>query len=695
MTHFGGGVLPHVCAAASRPFSTILLVAAILVPASADAQGLPSGWTGANIGDATPSGRASFAGDTFTVEGGGARIAGSWDQFYFVYQRITGDTTIVARVGTIENTHSSARAGVMIRESLTTNSRHAFAAVTPSAGIVLSGRTATGGATDGKSVSGSAPVWLRLVRSGSRFTASRSADGNNWTTIGRITVSMGSSVYVGLAVSSYNTSQLATATFHVPTAATPPPPTTTWPSGWIGTDVGSPSVDGGASYTSSGFSVSGGGTDINGTSDQFGLVYRQASGDIDVVTRVASLDGPSAWSKGGVMIRSSLAANSAHATLFVSRGNGVGFRSRPGTGLATVHMAGGSSSAPIWLKLERRGSAITAFRSSDGSSWTMIGSQTLALPSTFYVGLAVNAYSTSTAAQALFANVNVAAPDAPTTTPPTVALTAPTGGTYTAPATVNLAATASDPDDGVAQVEFYANGTLLGTDTSSPYAYSWSGVGAGTYSLTAVARNGRGAVTTSAAVSITVNGSTPTNNPPSVSLTAPAGGATYVAPASVTMSAAASDSDGSVARVDFYAGSTLVGSDTSSPYSATWSNAPAGTYSLTAVARDNAGATRTSSAVSITINNPAMPNRAVFGASPDHATVTRYVLDIFTAGANPGSATPVATRDLGRPSVVNGECNVDISSTISGLPGGNYFATVVAVSPAGTSPRTVSGTFAR
>ena len=93
---------------------------------------------------------------------------------------------------------------------------------------------------------------------------------------------------------------------------------------------------------------------------------------------------------------------------------------------------------------------------------------------------------------------------------------------------------------------------------------------AGTHSVTAIARDNSGATATSAAAQITVT--TPANKPPVVSLTSPANGASFNAPASVTLSATASDSDGTIARVDFFAGGTMVGSDTSSPYSAPWSN---------------------------------------------------------------------------------------------------------------------------
>lgn len=94
---------------------------------------------------------------------------------------------------------------------------------------------------------------------------------------------------------------------------------------------------------------------------------------------------------------------------------------------------------------------------------------------------------------------------------------------------------------------------------------------------------------------------------PSVSITAPANGASFVAPASVTIDATASDSDGTVSSVAFYQGTTLLGTDTTSPYSFTWTGVAAGTYSLTARATDNGGATGTSTAVSVTVNASGTP----------------------------------------------------------------------------------------
>ncbi|MBI5386398.1 MAG: immunoglobulin domain-containing protein, partial [Verrucomicrobia bacterium] len=345
--------------------------------------------------------------------------------------------------------------------------------------------------------------------------------------------------------------------------------------------------------------------------------------------------------------------------------------------------------------------------------------------------------------------------------PPTVALTSPANGaTFTAPANVTITATAADSDGTVTMVEFLSGGTVIGSDTTSPYSFAWNGVAAGTYSLTARATDNSGATTTSAARSITVNpapvpptittqpasqtvtaganvtftvsasGTTPftyqwrkdgvnipgatgatltltavvvgdsgsytvvvsnaggsdtsdaailtvnpapipptittqpasqtvtagadvtfavvatgtpplnyqwqrntvdipgatsamltlvgvtaanagnyrvivsntggaitsavatltvnppANVPPTVALTSPANGATFTAPANITITATAADSDGTVTMVEFLSGGTVIGTDTSAPYSFAWNGVAAGTYSLTARATD-------------------------------------------------------------------------------------------------------------
>lgn len=183
---------------------------------------------------------------------------------------------------------------------------------------------------------------------------------------------------------------------------------------------------------------------------------------------------------------------------------------------------------------------------------------------------------------------------------PTATLTQPpNGATYTAPATVTLAATASD-DGAVAKVEFFNGAAKLGEDTTAPYGFTWSGVGAGTYSLTARATDDLGVSTTSSPVTITVNPAS-SNSPPTAAITSPANGATFPWKPTITITASASDPDGSVTTVTFRDGTKVLGQDSSAPYSFAWKNVPSGSHSVNAVATDNAGATGTSSSVGITV----------------------------------------------------------------------------------------------
>jgi hypothetical protein len=184
--------------------------------------------------------------------------------------------------------------------------------------------------------------------------------------------------------------------------------------------------------------------------------------------------------------------------------------------------------------------------------------------------------------------------------PPVVTLTQPAdGATFTSPATVNLGATASDADGTVTKVEFFNGGAKLGEDTTAPYSFSWSGVVAGTYTLTARATDDFGATTTSAAATITVSANT--NTPPSANITSPADGAIFAWKPTITVTASASDSDGNVTKVEFRDGTSVLGQDTSAPYSFTWRNVREGSHVLTVRATDNAGGVTTSSPVGITV----------------------------------------------------------------------------------------------
>ena len=181
---------------------------------------------------------------------------------------------------------------------------------------------------------------------------------------------------------------------------------------------------------------------------------------------------------------------------------------------------------------------------------------------------------------------------------PTVALSQPAdGASFSAPATVNLAANASDVDGTVARVEFFNGTTKLGEDTTAPYTFTWSGVGVGTYTLTARATDDSGQAVTSAGVRITVAG----NTPPTATITSPVDGATFSWKPTMTISATASDPDGRVTTVEFRDGTTVLGQDTTAPYEYRWRNVPSGSHTLTVRATDVSGAVTVSAPVGITV----------------------------------------------------------------------------------------------
>ena len=192
-------------------FGCALAISAGLVRAQS---GLPTGWSSRDIGSTGVAGSAAVSSGFWTIEGSGANISGSSDEFHFAYQQIAGDVDIRVRVASLEAVHNWSKAGVMIRETLGGNARNAFMMVTPQSGRFLQSRSNQGGQTNRLTgFSGAAPVWLRLVRQGSQFTGYFSADGTSWTTAGAATINMTAAAYVGLAVSSRVDSTLATATF--------------------------------------------------------------------------------------------------------------------------------------------------------------------------------------------------------------------------------------------------------------------------------------------------------------------------------------------------------------------------------------------------------------------------------------------------------------------------------------------------
>jgi uncharacterized protein (DUF1800 family) len=185
-----------------------------------------------------------------------------------------------------------------------------------------------------------------------------------------------------------------------------------------------------------------------------------------------------------------------------------------------------------------------------------------------------------------------------------------------APASFTLEAKASDVDGRIAKVAFFRDWEKIGETTVAPYRMSVSGLAAGKYRFSAQATDDRGATAMATSPVKEVKSGTAasppappvaSNKPPKVTLTSPAANAFYVQGASVALAVTASDPDGKVAKVEYFANGTRVGESSAAPWSATWSAVPAGAWSLTAVATDDKGGSTTSAAVAVTVAGPAAP----------------------------------------------------------------------------------------
>jgi beta-lactam-binding protein with PASTA domain len=397
-----GATVPH--------GSPISLVVSVGPPPT----GIPTPWQTQDIGAVGVAGNASYASatSTFAVAGAGADIWGSTDALRYVYQPLSGDGQIVARVASVQNTNVWVKAGVMIRANLTPGSPQAMMMVTPGKGNNFQRRLTAGGSSVGTAgASVTAPYWVKLTRAGTLISAYQSPDGTTWSTVGTATISLPTDVLVGLAVSSHSTSALATGTFDQVMVTSTGGPAPTLPTPWVSQDVGAVGRTGSAAFDApaSTFSVAGAGADIWGSADAFRYVYQSLDGDGQIVARVVSEEYVHAWLKAGVMIRTDLTPGSAQAMMMVTPGKGNNFQRRPVAGGASVSTVGSAVTAPYWVKLTRQGSTITAYESLDGTSWTLVDTATIAMPDSVLIGLAVSSHIAGTLANVSFDQVTVGA----------------------------------------------------------------------------------------------------------------------------------------------------------------------------------------------------------------------------------------------------------------------------------------------
>ncbi len=182
---------------------------------------VPAAWTSGDIGAVGTAGSHTEDHGTFIVAGSGADIGGTLDEFRYVRQDISGDSTISARVVSMDFSNENAKAGVMLRSSSAANAAFALACVTPANGVTFLYRAADGGTAvvNGTVNFVAAPCWLSLVRVGGNCTAYYATDTNGvrgpWTVIGTTqAVTFGAAPNLsGLAVTSRMDAMNCTAVF--------------------------------------------------------------------------------------------------------------------------------------------------------------------------------------------------------------------------------------------------------------------------------------------------------------------------------------------------------------------------------------------------------------------------------------------------------------------------------------------------
>jgi regulation of enolase protein 1 (concanavalin A-like superfamily) len=190
--------------------------------------------------------------------------------------------------------------------------------------------------------------------------------------------------------------------------------------GLTSVDIGNVGVAGSTSASGNAVTLNAGGEDIWNLADGFRFYYRQWSGDGTLTAHVAALTNKHPWAKAGVMIRESLAPESANAMMLLTAENVCGLQSRPTTGAPTEFIGGDWLNAPYWVRLTRTGNVFSGYVSPDGVTWTLVGSRTIAMSSAVYVGLAACAHTTSAQTTASFDNVTLpnGAPPPPPPPPP-------------------------------------------------------------------------------------------------------------------------------------------------------------------------------------------------------------------------------------------------------------------------------------
>lgn len=589
---------------------------------------LPSPWKNGDVGSPAKAGFAASSSGVFSIESYGAGFDDYSDDFHYVYQMLNGDGTFIANIANYNMPTGRNRVGIMIRESLEANSAYSAAVKFPFGGARVEHR-ANGAKVDNPSDTKDLHKfnwnnWLKIERKGNLIISSCSRDGVNWNQLGSESVLFPTQVYVGLFVTGANGIYPSKAVFQNVSLSTTPTPlvSITSPINKTIFATNSATIHASAIPATTSRAISkvefySGSTLIGSdNTSPYSVVFSNAvgthtltakatdnTGVVSVSTKInvefpcvfsdSKITGPvigtlGSWENSG---NTREKAFDGDITTYFDAAEDVAWTGRSLsssykiTGIKYVPRAGwtgrmlngrfqGSNTADFSASVD-----LATITSEPKEGWNCFS---VSNQGTYkYVRYISPAGGVGNVAEIEFYGsasvVNIL---------PTVTFTSPQANTgVESYPSITIAANAADEDGTVSKVDFYAGSTLLGSDLTAPYTYAWTNATTGMTTLTVKATDNNGGIKSSTITVIVTH----TNVLPTVAITSPASGAIIEATPIITIAATTSDVDGTVAQVDFYIGSNLVGTDLTAPYTYVWTNAALGSYTLTARATDNSG----------------------------------------------------------------------------------------------------------
>lgn len=516
---------------------------------------LPSPWVQLDLGTSAAPGLAAQSNGTFNIESSGSDLGGNSDNFRFVFQTLNGNGSIVARVAATNMSSWSSKVGLMIRESLQTNAVYSMIAHIPHSGVAVEQRDAVG-AGPVFNPNGTANLhiyslhnWFKISRAGNQVTNSCSRDGINWVVISQQNFPAGASVYVGMFTTGAFGSYPSKGVFDNITVTTANPSPAVSITSPVDNTVftNSASITIAASAADANGSVAKvefyNGTQLLGTDNSapYSFTWTNVSGGKYTLTAKAT-DNQGAITTS-IPVRVSVPCTFSGSKLtgtvigtLGSWGNLGNTREKAFDGDVTTFFDGTEDLAWTGLSLSK-GFKVTGINfyprqefaarmlngrfqgsnTADFSSGVVDLGTIVDVPSYAWNCMTVfNAgsfkylrYIGAAGGVGNVAEIEFYGTEASGNIPPTAIIMAPsTGNSFTSPANITINVTASDADGTISKVEFYNGTSKLGEDASSPYSYTWTGVTAGTYVITANAIDNLNATTTSSPATITVSPAT-------------------------------------------------------------------------------------------------------------------------------------------------------------------------------------------